>query len=572
PGRAAPGRPGTGRRSGAEPAGSGRPDGPRSAGDRPRRRAGARPVRFLRQAAARGRALPRPRGRRGRRSARAGASGGGIRRRGRAARELRAAGQQHGGARALGRPRRRPGARAGAAQRRPGARVAGRRRASPRDARRAGRRHAGAQPQRRGRSPAGRPEPRDGASRAGARRSRRRGGLDRALTRRGPRPLARSARVRRTGRRPHGPHGPGTPLAAPEARGVATGGPSDRDPAARGRSDVSPGRAEARERIEAGRRRGAGPAEPARRPGARATGGGPRCRPAWRARLTPGRHAGRRAPPDRREGSRSMATRPRAGSKPSLPDRWAGTGAIGYKLSSEEFEPRELVRQAARAEESGFGFAMISDHFHPWTDRQGQSPFVWATLGGIAQATERLTVSTGVTCPLLRIHPAIVAQAAATVAAMMPGRFGLGVGAGENLNEHVAGAKWPPTDVRHEMLKEAVTVIRRLWEGGLQDFRGRHYQVDNARLYTLPEAPPPILVAASGPKAAELAGRIGDGLVTTEPDAGLAGTFRRGGAGARPSGPPPAGRRPPPSPGALSTRRGRAATHPQPASLAIEWY
>src|SRR5581483_11208063 len=329
--------------------------------------------------------------------------------------------------------------------------------------------------------------------------------------------------------------------------------------------------AEARQRIEAGRRRGAGPAEPARGPGARATGGGPRCRPARRARLTPGRHAGRRAPPDRREGSRSMATRPRAGSKPSLADRWAGTGAIGYKLSSEEFEPRELVRQAARAEESGFGFAMISDHFHPWTDRQGQSPFVWATLGGIAQATERLTVSTGVTCPLLRIHPAIVAQAAATVAAMMPGRFGLGVGAGENLNEHVAGAKWPPTDVRHEMLKEAVTVIRRLWEGGLQDFRGRHYQVDNARLYTLPEAPPPILVAASGPKAAQLAGRIGDGLVTTEPDAGLVETFRRGGAGARPSGPLPAGRRPPPSPGALSTRRGRAATHPQPASLGIEW-
>ena len=129
---------------------------------------------------------------------------------------------------------------------------------------------------------------------------------------------------------------------------------------------------------------------------------------------------------------------------------------LGYKLSSEEFGPRDLVRQAARAEAAGFDFALISDHFHPWTDRQGQSPFVWAVLGAIAGATARLTVGTGVTCPTIRTHPAIVAHAAASVAAMMPGRFFLGVGTGENLNEHVTGAKWPPVDVRREMLEEAV--------------------------------------------------------------------------------------------------------------------
>jgi coenzyme F420-dependent glucose-6-phosphate dehydrogenase len=207
---------------------------------------------------------------------------------------------------------------------------------------------------------------------------------------------------------------------------------------------------------------------------------------------------------------------------------------LGYKLSSEEFGPRDLVRQAAMAEEAGFTFAMISDHFHPWSDRQGQSPFVWSVLGGIAQATERLRVGTAVTCPTIRMHPAIVAHAAATAAAMMPGRFLLGVGAGENLNEHVLGAKWPPTDVRQEMLEEAVAVIRRLWEGGLQSFRGRYYQVENARLYTLPNEPPPILVAGSGPKAAALAGRIGDGFVTTDPDRELCETFRTSGGGDKP--------------------------------------
>src|SRR2546429_2172440 len=192
---------------------------------------------------------------------------------------------------------------------------------------------------------------------------------------------------------------------------------------------------------------------------------------------------------------------------------------LGYKLSSEEFGPRDLVRQARQAEEAGFTFGLISDHFHPWIDKQGHSPFVWSVIGGIAQVTEKIRVGTGVTCPLIRIHPAIVAQAAATVAAMMPGRFFLGVGTGENLNEHVLGDRWPLPDERLEMLEEAVEVMRLLWQGGEQTHRGRHYTVDHARVYTLPDEPPDIYVAAAAPKAAELAGRVGDGFVSTSPDA-----------------------------------------------------
>src|ERR671926_967250 len=145
---------------------------------------------------------------------------------------------------------------------------------------------------------------------------------------------------------------------------------------------------------------------------------------------------------------------------------------LGYALSCEEHGPTELVRNARLAEDAGFEFALISDHFHPWTDRQGESPFVWSVVGAIAQATERLEVGTGVTCPTIRIHPAIIAQAAATVSAMMPGRFFLGVGTGENLNEHVLGDRWPPHDVRLDMLEEAVQVIRLLWQGGEQSHHG----------------------------------------------------------------------------------------------------
>ena len=198
---------------------------------------------------------------------------------------------------------------------------------------------------------------------------------------------------------------------------------------------------------------------------------------------------------------------------------------IGYALSCEEFGPRELVDYAGRAEQAGFSFALISDHYHPWTEKQGQSPFVWAVIGGIAGATRRLRLGTGVTCPIRRIHPAIVAQAAATAAAMMPGRFFLGVGVGENLNEHIVGQHWPEPSIRLEMLREAVEIIRRLWSGGWKSFQGRYFAVENARLYTLPEEPIPLYVAASNPQAAELAADIGDGLISTAPDPDLVKNF-----------------------------------------------
>ena len=191
---------------------------------------------------------------------------------------------------------------------------------------------------------------------------------------------------------------------------------------------------------------------------------------------------------------------------------------LGYWMSSEEHGPLDLVRYARAAEDAGISFAVISDHFHPWVDEQGHSPLVWSVLGGIGASTERITVGTGVTCPLIRVHPAIVAQAAATTACMLPNRFFLGVGTGENLNEHVTGAKWPVPEERLEMLEEAVEAIRALWQGGYTTHRGRHYTVEQARLYTLPDEPPPIVVAASQEKAAQLAGRIGDGYMNVAPD------------------------------------------------------
>jgi G6PDH family F420-dependent oxidoreductase len=207
---------------------------------------------------------------------------------------------------------------------------------------------------------------------------------------------------------------------------------------------------------------------------------------------------------------------------------------IGFALSSEDHPPAELVRQAQLAEQAGFTFAGISDHFHPWTSEQGESPFVWTTLGAIAQATEKIRVFTGVTCPTIRIHPAIVAQAAATVASLMPGRFVLGVGTGENLNEHIAGARWPLAWERLEMLEEAVDVIRKLWTGEDVTHRGQHYLVQEARIYTLPDELPEIWVAASKPGAAQLAGRIGDGLISTAPDEEIVQAFESAGGSGKP--------------------------------------
>ena len=207
---------------------------------------------------------------------------------------------------------------------------------------------------------------------------------------------------------------------------------------------------------------------------------------------------------------------------------------FGLALSSEEHPPRDLVQLAQRAEETGLEFAMISDHFHPWTDAKGQSPFVWSVIGGIAETTERLRLGTGVTCPTIRMHPAIVAHAAATSGAMMGGRFFLGLGTGENLNEHVVGEGWPAPDERIAMLEEAIEVIRLLWHGGYQTYRGDFYDVEQARLYTLPEEPPAIAVAAAKANAAELAGKLGDAFITTSPGDELVGEFRSAGGDGKP--------------------------------------
>jgi G6PDH family F420-dependent oxidoreductase len=188
---------------------------------------------------------------------------------------------------------------------------------------------------------------------------------------------------------------------------------------------------------------------------------------------------------------------------------------LAYALSSEEHDARTLIDTAQRAEAAGFRRVWISDHFHPWIDAQGQSPFVWSVVGGIA-ATTGLEVTTGVTCPLIRIHPAIVAQAAATSANLLPdGRFRLGVGTGEALNEHILGDRWPPADVRLAMLAEAIHVMRTLWTGKVVTHRGMHYTVETARIYTAPDYEIPVLVSAFGPRALKLAAEHADGWVTT---------------------------------------------------------
>jgi coenzyme F420-dependent glucose-6-phosphate dehydrogenase len=207
---------------------------------------------------------------------------------------------------------------------------------------------------------------------------------------------------------------------------------------------------------------------------------------------------------------------------------------IGYKLCSEERYPLGLVDDARRAEDAGFDFAAISDHYHPWTDTQGESPFVWSSIGAIATATERLTIGTAVTCPTVRQHPALVAQAAATCACLLPGRFFLGVGTGERLNEHILGDAWPSASIRREMLTEAVDLLRELWSGELTTFDGQYYTVDTARLYTLPTEAIPLYVAASGTEAAALAAEIGDGLIVAGDSRDALRTFiDEGGEGPR---------------------------------------
>jgi G6PDH family F420-dependent oxidoreductase len=199
---------------------------------------------------------------------------------------------------------------------------------------------------------------------------------------------------------------------------------------------------------------------------------------------------------------------------------------IGYFLSCEEWGPQDLIAQAAKAKEAGFEALWISDHFHPWNDEQGHSPFVWAIIGAIAQAAPGIPVTTAVTCPTVRIHPAIIAQAAATCGVLLEGRFRLGVGSGEALNEHILGDRWPHAAERLEMLEEAVEVIRKLWRGGVQSHRGRHYRVEHARIYDLPREPPPVIVSGFGPRAVQLAARIGDGYCTVGPDAKSVSQFR----------------------------------------------
>lgn len=201
---------------------------------------------------------------------------------------------------------------------------------------------------------------------------------------------------------------------------------------------------------------------------------------------------------------------------------------IGYFLSSEEFGPKEQIEQAKMAQEAGFEALWISDHYHPWNDAQGQSGFVWGVIGALSEAVD-LPIGTAVTCPTTRIHPAVVAQAAATAAVQTGGRFTLGVGTGEALNEHILGDAWPPAKVRRDMLEESVEVMRKLWTGETVHHRGTYYTVDSARIYTRPEQPVPVYVSGFGPAAVKLAGRIGDGYVGMSPEADLVNLYRESG-------------------------------------------
>jgi G6PDH family F420-dependent oxidoreductase len=211
-----------------------------------------------------------------------------------------------------------------------------------------------------------------------------------------------------------------------------------------------------------------------------------------------------------------------------------GCVEVGFWLSSEEHGARDLVELAVAAEDHGFAHAMISDHLHPWVPEQGHAPFVWGVLGAIGRATSALHLATGVTAPTARMHPVVVAHAAATAAVLLEGRFALGVGTGERLNEHVVGGPWPRPAIRRAHLQEAVHVLRRLFDGDEVSFDGDHVTVEHAQLYTRPSAPPPIWIAASGPRSARVAGIDGDGLIALAPDPSLVSAYRSaGGTGPR---------------------------------------
>jgi G6PDH family F420-dependent oxidoreductase len=204
-------------------------------------------------------------------------------------------------------------------------------------------------------------------------------------------------------------------------------------------------------------------------------------------------------------------------------------------MMGEQSGPKQLVHDLVLAEEAGFDYSVISDHYFPWLDEQGHAPYAWSVLGAAAEATSTIPLMTYVTCPTRRYHPAVVAQKAATVQLLSDGRFTLGLGAGENLNEHVVGGGWPGVAVRHEMLVEAVEIIRALFAGGYVHHRGRHFDVEAAKLWDLPDQPPPIGIAVSGPQSAGIAGRLADLVIAVEPEAGLLTSFAEAGGEGKPS-------------------------------------
>lgn len=205
---------------------------------------------------------------------------------------------------------------------------------------------------------------------------------------------------------------------------------------------------------------------------------------------------------------------------------------VGYKLATEAFTPTQIVEQTVAAEEAGFDFVELSDHYHPWLEEQGHSGFTWSMLGTMAAKTERIGLATGVTCPTVRYHPAIIAQAAATVQILSGNRFTLGIGAGERLNEHVVGGGWPAGRIRHHMLREALEIIDLLWQGGYQSYEGKYLTLEDARVFDLPDQLPVIAVASGGPGASKLAAQYGSGLFATEPKPELVQAYaEHGGSG-----------------------------------------